>query len=655
MTTPFNLIEIEEFSTGIYIKWMSDGTRQWRSAGFTGRWNNNTFAGGGIPEPILESIRDGEFDVTAADRQVALVGRIVSYQRFSDIWAVLATVIEVFDDKGRSHPVFRFFCLKCKNQNHEKSDLLNLILCIEGYRQRHRQYPIFTPDNSTIKTDPKQFYPSEPPNNTSAKYESALNQPKDQNLPQVYQSDVCQNSRQMFNLASALADSQNRALSWAYNVKYVCERNSFVVIQMAEGYALRAQEVRDLIDRNKERRPQQERPQPCMAAPPPAATSLKYLFLLLGFLMTAAVGLLLLNYIAPNISQKLSFPVKTLLFTLAICITPTIAKKIAQEKNRLIHVVSETFVFTVILLFFSLWIFGFSAFGTWILYATLSILVIEIGGNFIAWHEEKTYNRLARSALFTHARASFKSFREMFREELALYIPVPVGMCLGLFFGLFRNQEPIKILTYCLQLILILSSCVLFLFLVKAALRMSQPLFRTATENSTRLVKQKWPNEENKPISSLRDLSEAFTIVSPPPDSNSEEQLNQEIELALMSRDLRRIYLYDAIHNITLLIAFVVFFLDLSNFLVNQKILVIGLLFTVFVLIHLPYAIGQSMLRSEIADRYNGIRREEVLDTVGKYISLFPKADFLAAIFMPGTAGGILILLFNSFLENSIK
>ena len=125
-------------------------------------------------------------------------------------------------------------------------------------------------------------------------------------------------------------------------------------------------------------------------------------------------------------------------------------------------------------------------------------------------------------------------------------------------------------------------------------------------------------------------------IVSPPkPEAIDQEQ--KDLDLACIVADLRKVYLYDAVHNVILLVAFAAIVAGLWGISIDIKRLVASLVGLSLLFNQLPYVLGQSAFHEKVLERYEGVKRAEMAEKLKKYAPLFPKSDFLATLFMTGT------------------
>jgi hypothetical protein len=339
------------------------------------------------------------------------------------------------------------------------------------------------------------------------------------------------------------------------------------------------------------------------------------------------------------------------LLTITVCVTPTVAHHLTKRSGRVARVILETLLFASLLLGFGTWLLGNVAFGGWIIYAFVLILLLEVGSHFVEHYKVISLNRLVRSVSFKNIRDDTETFEKMFRSELALYISVPIGLIVGTAIGLDRNLTLEAILALCLQIVLLLASLVLLFFLVYAFARMKDPLFRT-TQVSSPNISDEWMKESE---SFFRKIGKVLSFLVPPSKPESQDQVQKDLDMAYMVANLRKVYLYDAVHNVVLLVAFAAVVIGLWGIPIDAKWLLASLVGLSLLFNQLPYVLGQSALHEKILDRYEGTKRADISEKLKKYSPLFPSSDFLAALFTTGTAGGVLYFLLDNFVKAALK
>jgi ABC-type multidrug transport system fused ATPase/permease subunit len=311
----------------------------------------------------------------------------------------------------------------------------------------------------------------------------------------------------------------------------------------------------------------------------------------------------------------------------------------------------ETALFVVLLVAFSFWLFGASILGKWIAYAVVLTLVLEAGGHAIERYMVMTLKRISRTVSFKSLQRDAEAVKKMFHREVVLYVSIPIGLITGTVTGLIGSWTTQATITFCIQLVLLLASFILIVFMVNAFARMSDPLF-----NESR-VQVPTINEESlkKKTGILGSIAEMFGFLVPRPQTNKEDQEKQDLSLAAMITDLRKAYLYDSMHNVILVVVFAAITASLWNMVVNIKYVLTGLLGFSLIFGQLPYIIGQSLLHEKVLDRYEGVQRTDIAEKLKKNAPLFPIVDFLGALFATGTAGGLFYFLLDQFIKNALR
>lgn len=389
-------------------------------------------------------------------------------------------------------------------------------------------------------------------------------------------------------------------------------------------------------------------PPPPLAAPPPIVLRRWWLYALLLVGVLASASLLLFWW---RSSAGLLLASQMTLLTVTVCFTPTIAHHLTKRRGRVARVILETLLFAALLLGFGFWLLGNAAFGVWIVYATVLILLLEVGSHFVEYYKVITLKRLVKSVSFRNMQGDTETFEKMFRSELTLYISVPIGLVVGTAIGLVRNQTPETILALCLQIVLLLASLVLLFFLVYAFARMKDPLFRTSQVSSPKITDE-WMKERKGFISKIGKVLRFLVPLSKP---ETVDQAQKDLDLACMVADLRKVYLYDAVHNVVLLVAFAAAVIGLWGIPIDVKWLLASLVGLSLLFNQLPYVLGQSALHEKVLERYEGTKRADISEKLKKYSPLFPISDFLAALFTTGTAGGVLYVLLDNFVKEALK
>lgn len=389
-------------------------------------------------------------------------------------------------------------------------------------------------------------------------------------------------------------------------------------------------------------------PPPPIAAPPLLLLRWRVIAIFIGIGLLVGLSLLLFNWQG---GARLLFVSQMLLLIIVICLTPTAAHHLTKQQGRIARVVVETLLFIASFLAFGYWLIGGTIFGIWIAYAAVLVLLLEIGAHFVEHHKIVTLKRLSRSVSFKHVQSNAEALEKLFHNELVLYVSVPLGLVAGTTIGLIRSQTPEATLVLCLQIVLLLAALVILFFLVNSFAQMRDPLFKTTQIYSPK-ISNEWMVERKGFISKIGRVFR-FLVPSPKPETVDQEQ--KDLDLACMVADLRKVYLYDAVHNVILLVAFAAAVLGLWGISIDVKWLIASLVGLSLLFNQLPFVLGQSALHEKVLERYEGTKRADIAEKLKKYSPLFPTSDFLAALFTTGTAGGVLYVLLDNFIKEALK
>ena len=325
----------------------------------------------------------------------------------------------------------------------------------------------------------------------------------------------------------------------------------------------------------------------------------------------------LLFQILPNVDYllKVQFTSQMIIFTVVICLTPTIADRLTKKQSRAARVGLETLLFLSFILGFSVWLFGTFILGFWIIPTTIFILILEVGSHVVEHYKISTLNRLADEVTFKKLKNQAEDIERMFRIGLTLYIPVPLGLIIGTVASWFYKQTPKETILFSLKLVILMVSLFLVIFLYISFIKICDPLFHDGNISSVDLDK------EMKGFFGQM-LVKIYRLVVP--RRFREDSEKEAIELACTVSYLRKIYLYDAIHNVFLLVALVALITFLFGVNIKPIWLFTSLVVAVLFLNVLPYVIGQTALHNKILERYKGIKRINLLKKLREYSPLFP-------------------------------
>lgn len=376
----------------------------------------------------------------------------------------------------------------------------------------------------------------------------------------------------------------------------------------------------------------------CLAIVPHLRKLIALAILIAGLLIT---GVSILLYILLGSSVAL-FIGQIVLLTVTLCLIPTFVHQFKIFSGRVVRIAVESILYFIVFLCFGLWLFGLSAFGNWIAYALVLLFLLEVGSNILEWQKDTTLKRLSSNIpLKPHA----EEIEKLSRSEVVLYLSVPLGLLAGMIVGLVRHQPSSAIILFCFQLVLLLASFVLSYFLIYGFKRMCDPMFQTGQVSSPQIVLKK-----NKGF-----LAKMLEVIVPPTKPEEVDQQKEDLDLACDLSDLRKVYKYDSLHNVVLLVAFAATLVQLWGELIDLKWVIISLLIMTFVLSELPYAIGQNALRLKVLERYTGVKHAELAKKLKENAPVFPPLNFIVALMTTGTAGGFLYTFLNQFVQDALK
>jgi hypothetical protein len=383
-----------------------------------------------------------------------------------------------------------------------------------------------------------------------------------------------------------------------------------------------------------------------MSIPPPPSKS-QLVMWIFGAVLALSLGAGIAAHLIG--ASRVLFIAQMGLLAVTICAIPTLVYRFLGEGRRLARVATETLLFGAVLVGFGVWIFGAPILGIWIAYTVGVILLLEVGGHIVEWHLISTLERLSQSGSFTAVQSAAGAVKRMFHHEVILYIPVPLGIVVGTFVGLIRRQTAQETVTFCLQLVLLGASLVLLCFLVYAFARMCDTLFEEASTTSI-------PSIHEGPLRrSGGPKGKALKAWAPMPKTKAPTEKQKVFDIASVATDLRKVYLYDALHNFILLAVFVAITVQVWAVTPGVVPLIVATIVGAFGFNQLPYMIGQSRLRQELLRPYRDSERRDVDEELTKYAPLLPKWEFLSVLLTPLSAGGALYFLLGKLMENALK
>lgn len=392
-------------------------------------------------------------------------------------------------------------------------------------------------------------------------------------------------------------------------------------------------------------------------APPPKSDKPVLIRFFAGLAAIGSLAVILARVLG---LPKLLFIGQMSIFIASICLIPTVAQSRfiqyrSQQYGELLKVLVEIILFIILFIAFGFWFFGKEAVGIWITYIGCLILLLEVGGHLIERYMVTTLRNISRNDDVTIFRDASEAVQEMFQGELILYLSVPLGLATGTFIGLMLDWTTRRIIVLNAQVVLSLSSLALLMFLLITFMRMCDPLVRESdTVSSYSYIEEERVRESRGVVK--RSMRILRLVVPKRQDNSRETQKQKDISLVLIAMSIRKIYLFDSVHNLILLVAFSATVLILGSVEVEKKWIIAALVGLSIVLIQLPYMIGQSRLRAKLLSKYdNVIQREDVSETLKQKAPLAPKLEFLNALIIPGSGGYIVYSLFEEFVKETLK
>lgn len=311
-----------------------------------------------------------------------------------------------------------------------------------------------------------------------------------------------------------------------------------------------------------------------------------------------------------------------------------LASKVLLRSRYHLSVALEVVVLGLTLSLFGSLILRLPFLHRWTLCAVLLVVLLSVGGRGIEMIHKSIGARLAYewdSSLGKPVSDKSKSFVKShlalldryFTGELVLYSALPVGTLLGLLFCWTLAVDfriPLAVVSICLRWVFGLSGIVIMAFLVTSFVRMADPVLF-----SPNLSRDDLKNET--------------------PAAN---------DWGCILTDYRKMFFFDAMQNIALLLAFG----TLEWFLWDRNGLSMGdlrffavILAASIVLNEIPYLIGQKRVQVLLVSPYRGWEKSEKKKEVEENIPLVPRFEFIAALVGEASAGGLALEMMKQLTE----
>jgi hypothetical protein len=143
-------------------------------------------------------------------------------------------------------------------------------------------------------------------------------------------------------------------------------------------------------------------------------------------------------------------------------------------------------------------------------------------------------------------------------------------------------------------------------------------------------------------------------VIIVPSEKVNEESDSWDLDLSHEATGLRKIYLFDSLHNALLLMAFVGVVLSLANVNITLTRVILSLIVVTLVFCQLPFSVGQTRLHRQILWRVKGSQEAEVRKKLEAAAPRFPAFQLLSSLATTGT-GSLLYFLLEEVIKNRLK
>jgi hypothetical protein len=347
------------------------------------------------------------------------------------------------------------------------------------------------------------------------------------------------------------------------------------------------------------------------------------------------------------IRSRLPFTMRVLGLMVLVCSAPIVSVELLS-KNRAVRVVVESLIVSGSVALFSWNEFGSQYISKWILYTAAIVLVLEVGSHLVEWNKDDSIRRLSQwSDLLDFLKHDTFVIDRVFRRQQITYLAIPLGFLLGLQVGLMLGYSNGETVAVCLIAILSLASIFLLYFLINSFVKMIDPIFTPGNVGTPVVTPVVPANNVKEFLAGMKLL-----IVVPSAVENKDE--SRDLNLASAVTNLRKIYLFDSLHNVVLLIAFVGVMLNFFTVNVSETPIIVSLLAGTLISCQLPFSIGQARMHRKVLWRLRGTEEVEVSKKLGKVAPRFPAFQFLTTLFTTG-GGSFLYFLLDEVIKNRLK
>jgi hypothetical protein len=323
----------------------------------------------------------------------------------------------------------------------------------------------------------------------------------------------------------------------------------------------------------------------------------------------------------------------TLLLGILISCLPLISRLVLRRWLRpLALVAAETVVLAAALSIFATLAVKLPLHHLWTLYTAGLIGLLAGGGRWVELVQAQTENALLREwsnpDLPTTSGGPSRqdvskqlgSIKQYFRWELITYSALPLGVPIGLFFGLRYGNTPVEIIAVCLRWVFGLACVFLLYFLSTSCRRMSHP----------------------------------YLDLAPMPTAKLEDGSDAARDWGCVFTEYRKMFLADTIENAALLITFFLLTWLLRGThtlpVIDAKFLGAVVAGSI-ILNQLPYLIGQWRVQDALVRPFQGWTKITKTKEATENIPLVPKLEWIAALIGEASAGGLAIELMKKIAE----
>jgi hypothetical protein len=284
----------------------------------------------------------------------------------------------------------------------------------------------------------------------------------------------------------------------------------------------------------------------------------------------------------------------------------------------------------------------------YLIYLCAFFLFVTTGGAIVLLLKERFLVNYGSKKSIIINPYCMRKLREFFKIQQRVYWSIPLGFFIGVIAGFFAHLNAFETFFLSIKITLILATILLSLVQVMAFEVTSHPFIKKSTLTDDAYIPFIFTTEKAKETHGKIELYSEFHFNLKTLDEN--RILNLSIALA----DIRKIYFYYNILNGLILSSLIHMALTVFNVQLSQTFIVILFAAVTFLSSQLPYAFGQSNMRTILLEFKEGIEKEDLKEKLEKYTPLLPKFGFLISM-TSGFAGGVLFEFVSNILKEAIK